>query len=62
MTELITRLGERMISAFVPQEKAEAVGGCKTYACWICTKDGCKQYATYAWDPVHGTYCWRCPV
>ncbi|MEV1174766.1 hypothetical protein [Nonomuraea sp. NPDC049784] len=57
MTELITRLGERMISALVPQEKAEAVGGCKVYSCY------CPYHAawgTYSYDTVHGTYCWSC--
>ncbi|GAA3201886.1 hypothetical protein [Nonomuraea helvata] len=63
MTKLITRLGDRLISAFVPQEKAEAAGGCQTSYCVTCypSTGKCIITGTQGYDPVHGTYCWRCP-
>jgi hypothetical protein len=60
VTALITRLGERMINAFVPQEKAEAAGSCEAYGCSRCKAGvGC-NWGSYGYDSLHGTYCWYC--
>ncbi|MEV0353270.1 hypothetical protein AB0H88_46600 [Nonomuraea sp. NPDC050680] len=57
MINIITRLGDRVISAFVPQEKAEAVGSCLAYSCTI---NGHPHAGSYGYDAFRDLYCWYC--